>query len=134
MCAAKLSLRSGVIWLLLYVVNAVQAAEQRPNVVVFFADDLGYGELGCQGNAEIPTPHIDSIAENGIRFTNGYVTASYCSASRAGFLTGRHSLGTDIGETRNLAATHQEKQQQLKQIWERVNAEMIDPAWSPRRR
>ena len=37
------------------------AAERQPNIVVLFADDLGYGELGCQGNAEIPTPHIDSI-------------------------------------------------------------------------
>ena len=51
----------------------------RPNIVLLFADDLGYGELGCQGNPQIPTPHIDSIARNGIRFTDGYVTASYCS-------------------------------------------------------
>ncbi len=57
---------------------------------MLLADDLGYGELGCQGNAEIPTPHLDSIAANGIRFTSGYVTASYCSASRAGLLTGRY--------------------------------------------
>ena len=62
----------------------------RPNVVVLFADDLGYGELGCQGNPQIPTPHIDSIAAAGIRFTDGYVTASYCSPSRAGLLTGRY--------------------------------------------
>jgi len=61
----------------------------RPNVVVLFADDLGYGELGCQGNPQIPTPHIDSIAEAGVRFTAGYVTASYCSPSRAGLMTGR---------------------------------------------
>jgi arylsulfatase B len=62
----------------------------RPNIVLLFADDLGYGELGCQGNPEIPTPHIDSIAEAGVRFTSGYVTASYCSPSRAGLLTGRY--------------------------------------------
>ncbi len=61
----------------------------RPNIVVLLADDLGYGELGCQGNAQIPTPHIDSIAASGIRFTAGYVTAAYCSPSRAGLLTGR---------------------------------------------
>ena len=67
------------------------AAERpdRPNIVLLFADDLGYGELGCQGNPEIPTPHIDSIARNGVRFTSGYVTAAYCSASRAGLMTGR---------------------------------------------
>jgi arylsulfatase B len=64
-------------------------APPRPNVVVLLADDLGYGELGCQGNPEIPTPHIDSIAAAGVRFTAGYVTASYCSPSRAGLMTGR---------------------------------------------
>jgi len=68
------------------------AADQpeHPNIVLLLADDLGYGELGCQGNAQIPTPHIDSIARDGIRFTNGYVTAAFCSASRAGLLTGRY--------------------------------------------
>ncbi len=60
-----------------------------PNIVILFADDLGYGELGCQGNQEIPTPHIDSIAANGVRFTSGYVTGPNCSPSRAGMLTGR---------------------------------------------
>ncbi len=61
-----------------------------PNIVLIVADDLGYGELGCQGNAEIPTPHIDSLAANGIRFTQGSVTAPFCSASRAGLMTGRY--------------------------------------------
>jgi len=61
-----------------------------PNIVILLADDLGYGELGCQGNRQIPTPHIDSIAANGVRFTAGYVTASYCSASRAGLMTGQY--------------------------------------------
>ena len=70
-----------------------QAADRslaKPNIVILLADDLGYGELGCQGNTEIPTPHIDSIAANGVRFTNGYVTAPFCSASRAGLITGRY--------------------------------------------
>lgn len=66
------------------------AAAQPPNLVIFYADDLGWGELGCQGNKEIPTPHIDAIARQGIRFTNGYVAATYCSPSRAGLLTGRY--------------------------------------------
>lgn len=72
---------------------SLQASESqrpdRPNIVVLLADDLGYGELGCQGNRQIPTPHIDSIAASGIRFTAGYVTASYCSPSRAGLMTGQ---------------------------------------------
>jgi len=62
----------------------------RPNVVIFFSDDLGWGELGCQGNPQIPTPNIDAIARDGVRFTNGYVAATYCSPSRAGLLTGRY--------------------------------------------
>ena len=52
---------------------------EQPNIILLVADDLGYGELGCQGNAEIPTPHIDSISANGTRFTQGYVTAPNCS-------------------------------------------------------
>ncbi|MFZ5830464.1 MAG: sulfatase-like hydrolase/transferase, partial [Planctomycetota bacterium] len=62
---------------------------RQPNIVILLADDLGYGELGCQGNPQIPTPHIDSIAAGGIRCTEGYVTAPNCSPSRAGLLTGR---------------------------------------------
>lgn len=65
-------------------------SKRRPNIVLLFADDLGYGELGCQGNPQIPTPHIDSIAAGGVRFTNGYVTAPFCSASRAGLMTGQY--------------------------------------------
>lgn len=61
-----------------------------PNIIIIVADDLGYGELGCQGNAQIPTPHIDSLARNGVRLTSGYVTASVCSPSRAGLMTGRY--------------------------------------------
>ncbi len=61
-----------------------------PNIVLLVADDLGYGELGCQGNTDIPTPHIDRLAANGVRFTSGYVCNAYCSPSRAGFLTGRY--------------------------------------------
>jgi arylsulfatase A-like enzyme len=67
------------------------AAERRPNILIIVADDLGYGELGCQGyTQEIPTPHIDSIAAQGVRFTSGYVTGPYCSPTRAALLTGRY--------------------------------------------
>ena len=62
----------------------------RPNVVLIVADDLGYGEPGCFGGKEIPTPHIDSLATNGVRFTRAYVTAPTCAASRVGLLTGRY--------------------------------------------
>ena len=79
---------------LLCVLLCVQARgggdSSPPNIVLIVADDLGYGELGCQGNRQIPTPHIDSIAACGVRFTDGYVTAPFCSASRAGLMTGRY--------------------------------------------
>ena len=52
------------------------AADKKPNVIVFLSDDVGYGEYGFQGNKDIPTPNIDSIAKNGVRFTQGYVAAT----------------------------------------------------------
>lgn len=76
--------------LVLGLIDSTRAADRRPNVLVFLADDLGYGELSCQGNPQIPTPHIDAIATGGVRFTDGYVSASYCAESRAGILTGRY--------------------------------------------
>jgi len=68
------------------------ASAEKPNIVLIIADDLGYGELGFQGCTEIPTPQIDSIAKNGTRFTDGYVTCSMCYPSRAGMMTGRHQV------------------------------------------
>jgi len=68
----------------------LSAAADKPNVLILYADDLGYGELGSYGAKEVPTPHIDSIAANGIRFTSGYVSAPLCSPSRAGLVIRRH--------------------------------------------
>lgn len=71
--------------------NAAGGAEaRRPNIIIILADDLGWGELGFQGNRQIPTPHTDSITANGVRFPQGYIAATYCSPSRAGLLTGRY--------------------------------------------
>jgi arylsulfatase A-like enzyme len=69
--------------------NLLSLAESLPNVLVILADDLGYADLGVQGCKDIPTPHIDSIAKNGIRCTSGYVSSCMCSPSRAGLMTGR---------------------------------------------
>jgi len=63
---------------------------RKPNILVIVADDLGYRELGVQGCPDIPTPHIDSIARNGVRFTNGYVSCPICAPTRAGLMTGRY--------------------------------------------
>jgi arylsulfatase B len=65
-------------------------APRKPNILVVVADDLGYAELGCQGCKDIPTPNIDTLAKNGVRFTDGYVSSPYCSPSRAGIMTGRY--------------------------------------------
>jgi arylsulfatase A-like enzyme len=65
-------------------------AHSRPNVIFIVADDLGYGEPGCYGGREIPTPNLDRLAAEGVRFTQGYVTASVCAPSRAALLTGRY--------------------------------------------
>jgi arylsulfatase A-like enzyme len=70
--------------------SALAADTRKPNLIIFLSDDVGYGEYGFQGNKEIPTPHIDSIAKNGVRFTNGYVSGPYCSPTRAGLMTGRY--------------------------------------------
>ena len=66
------------------------AASGKPNIVLIVADDLGYGELSCQGAKDISTPNIDSIARGGVRFTNGYVSCPVCSPTRAGLMTGRY--------------------------------------------
>jgi arylsulfatase A-like enzyme len=65
-------------------------AGRRPNILLIVADDLGYADLGVQGCTDVPTPNIDSIARNGVRFTNGYVSCPVCSPTRAGLATGRY--------------------------------------------
>ena len=69
---------------------ALPAAAGKPNIVLIVADDLGYGELSCQGAKDISTPNIDLIARSGVRFTNGYVSCPVCSPTRAGLMTGRY--------------------------------------------
>ena len=87
----RLTSRWLLFFALLFCAAAVEAAGRKPNILVILADDLGYGELGCQGfTAQIPTPNIDSIAKSGVRFTSGYVSGPYCSPTRAGLMTGRY--------------------------------------------
>jgi arylsulfatase A-like enzyme len=63
-------------------------SEQPPNVVIIYADDLGYGDVGAYGSTEIQTPNIDRLAQGGVRFTNGYASSATCSPSRYALLTG----------------------------------------------
>jgi arylsulfatase A-like enzyme len=74
----------------------------RPNIILIVADDLGYGDVSYQGSTQIQTRHIDALAQSGIRFTQGYVSAPVCSPSRAGLLTGRNQVG--FGYDNNLDA------------------------------
>ena len=73
----------------LTVADITPAADSRPpNVVIIFADDLGYADLGCFGGTHVKTPHLDRMASEGRRFTDFYVAQAVCSASRAALLTG----------------------------------------------
>lgn len=76
---------------LLLSLHSVQAADEtRLNVVFILADDLGWGEAGCYGQQKIPTPNIDRLAENGMRFTQHYSGAPVCAPARCVLMTGQH--------------------------------------------
>ncbi|MBW7891266.1 MAG: sulfatase-like hydrolase/transferase, partial [Chitinophagaceae bacterium] len=68
----------------------ISAQPQSPNVIFIYADDLGYGDLSCYGATEIETPHIDQLAKQGLRFTNGHATSSTCTPSRYALMTGQY--------------------------------------------
>lgn len=76
-------------------ITSIQAVSQNqekipPNVIIVLVDDLGYADVGFNGCKDIPTPNIDRIANEGVKFTNGYVSYAVCGPSRAGLITGRY--------------------------------------------
>ncbi len=71
---------------------------QKPNIVLFLADDVSWNDFGCYGNKEVKTPNIDRLAQSGIRFTNFFLTASSCSPSRNSIITGRYPHNTGAAE------------------------------------
>lgn len=73
-----------------------QAEPTKPNVLFFLVDDLGWADVGHNGSTFYETPHIDALAESGMRFTHGYAAASICSPTRASIMTGRHPVRVDI--------------------------------------
>jgi arylsulfatase A-like enzyme len=85
-----------------------QKTRKKPNILVIVADDLGYGDIGVHGSKAVPTPNIDKLAQRGVRCTSGYVSAPYCSPSRAGLLTGRyqtrfgHEFNPHVGDEAKL--------------------------------
>ena len=83
-----------MLWLLAFFADATQADAKdidKPNIIVIFSDDHGYTDLACQGvSSDLKTPHLDALAQEGVRMAAGYVTAPQCVPSRAGLLTGRY--------------------------------------------
>ncbi|TWU31987.1 sulfatase-like hydrolase/transferase [Novipirellula artificiosorum] len=92
--------------LTLCTVALLRAADDagRPNIVLIFADDYGYGDSGCYGGTLVPTPAIDSLASDGILCTDGYVTAPVCAPSRCGIMTGSYNqrFGMQWNEDRKM--------------------------------
>jgi arylsulfatase A-like enzyme len=66
------------------------SSPKKPNIIAIYADDLGFGDLACYGATGIPTPHLDAMAAEGVRFTNFYATAATCTPSRYSLLTGSY--------------------------------------------
>lgn len=77
---------------------SVYGQTQTPNIVLFIADDVSWDDFGCYGNEQVETPNIDRLAENGLKFTNFYLTASSCSPSRNSIITGRYPHNTGAAE------------------------------------
>lgn len=99
-----MSIKNVKLWLVLMILCncfTLVIAQERPNIIVILADDLGYNDLGYTGSKDIFTPHIDALANNGMICTNGYVTHPYCGPSRAGLITGRYQarFGMEINPT-----------------------------------
>lgn len=82
--------------LILLGIPAAYSQQQKPNIIVIFADDLGYGDLGSYGHPTIQTPNLDRMAAEGMRFTQFYVGAAVCTPSRAALLTGRLGVRTGV--------------------------------------
>lgn len=95
--------------LLLVTCHLSLAAESRPNIVLLYADDLGYTDLACQGSKYYETPNLDRLAATGTTFTNAYAAAANCAPSRASLMTGsytpRHGIFT-VGNSDRGPAKH----------------------------
>ena len=76
--------------------SSISSKKSSPNVIYIYADDLGYGEIGCYGQKKIKTPNLDRMAKEGIRFTNHYTSAPVCAPARCMLLTGNNAGHTYI--------------------------------------
>ena len=75
----------------LTILFSVNAQSKKPNIILIFADDLGYGDIGCYGQQKIETPNIDRLAKRGLRFTQFYSGSTVCAPARASLMTGLHT-------------------------------------------
>ena len=82
---------------------------ERPNIVFIFIDDMGYADPGCFGNPKMKTPHIDRLAEEGIRFTNFYTNSPICSPSRVAVMTGTYPSRWDVHSYFNARERNRER-------------------------
>ncbi len=79
-----------IVWMVLLSSITLASARAEPlNILVIVSDDHGYADVGFQGCQDIPTPHLDRLAREGVHCTNGYVSHPFCSPTRAGLMTGR---------------------------------------------
>jgi arylsulfatase A-like enzyme len=100
-------LKWGIMMLWIYLaISFPGLAQDRPNVVLIFVDDMGYGDLGAYGAKDIATPNLDQMARNGVKFTNFYVAQAVCSASRASLLTGTYANRLGIHGALDHTAKH----------------------------
>jgi arylsulfatase len=86
-----------ILFFLFVAISAPNFAQQKPNIIVIFADDMGYGDLGINGHPTIRTPNLDQMAMEGMRWTNFYSVSPACTASRYGLLTGRYPGRSGFG-------------------------------------
>jgi arylsulfatase A-like enzyme len=96
-----------------------------PNVVIILFDDLGYGDIGAYGGKAIATPNIDRLAADGLLFKNAYSPSPYCSASRAGLLTGRYAVHTALDHVVQVPGSWQDTLERLGGLNRRLPAEEI---------
>ena len=87
-----LCFRLGLIAILTALPAAPAYAASKPNIIIIYADDVGYGDLGCYGATAVDTPSLDRLARDGIRFTSAYATAATCTPSRYSLLTGEYAF------------------------------------------
>lgn len=90
--------------------------KNKPNLIVIYADDLGYGDLGCFGSDSILTPHLDALADTGVRFTDFYSNSPVCSPSKASLLTGRYPHRTGVSRVLSSSREARDYRQPKRQL------------------